>query len=572
MALQTKTWAVGDYAWGSWSNAYVLELALTEQSVSATDNTSLVGYALRLRSGSQNRFRCDVKSALTLAGQTIENTENVNLDYNMTYTLLSGTVTVEHNDDGSLTMPLEAAIYPNLSNPYAPPDMVISDTWSLTGIPRESTLSATAANIGEASTVVVSRGSDAFTHAIAVAFGAYTGWLTESGGLSATQTRFSKEVINFTLPESFYDQIPDAPDGVCTLTLTTYSGSTRIGAARTARFVATAAKSVCGPAASMTVTDTNAITAALTGDDTVLIRFCSDARCVLQASARKGASLVSATVAGQPVSLNGEGQAVVVLPGADVQTLTYTVTDSRGYSCSGQATAVVVPYERLTNNAVAARPGPTVNEAVLKLKGRVYTGSFGTAENTLTCRFRVETDGVLSDWQTVALTPADGSYSAEVTLTELDYQRAHLVHTEVTDAVSTAARTLTVHRGVPVFDWGQSDFAFHVPVSGSFLGPVGGAYIKSVPVYDGVRSFSVKTKFSAFDGAGDQRQTVLIMGSANYTPVLGMLTVNDKGVCSYSGAGNITAAPCDTSGGITVTLPAGSFDRFLLMSPELIEI
>lgn len=567
MALQTKTWTIGDLAWGSWSNAYELELVLTEESVSQVDNTSQVAYILQIRAGSQNRFWCDVKSTLALAGQTVENTENIYLDYNTTRVLLSGTVTVAHDDDGSLALPVEAAIYPNLSNTYAPPNMTISQTWPLTAIPRQSTLTATAANIEEVSTLVVQRHSDSFTHSIAVAFGSIRGWLTEGGALTGSAVRFSKEVVNFTLPESFYAQIPDDPSGVCTLTLTTYSGDTQIGTAQTASFTVTAARSRCDPTATLTVTDGNETTAALTGDPAVLVRFCSNARCVLTAAAKNGASPASATVAGQAVALE-DGVGVLDIPGIGLDAIPFTVTDSRGYSYSGKVTPAVIPYVKLTNNATAARLGPTENEAVLSLKGSVFTGAFGAAGNTLTCRCRVQTDGVWGDWQTAQVTAADGSYTGEVTLTGLSYQKSYRVETQVTDAVSTAAKILTVHEGVPVFDWGQSDFAFHVPVA--FDRSVSGLYLRSVRVW-GSSQFRLQTKYGSFNGTGDNRQTVFLFGSANGKLIGGIIGVNSAGGCYWSGTEGVSASAETDSGIITVTLPNGAYDILGLISAEFIK-
>lgn len=566
MALQTKTWTIGDLAWGSWSNAYELELILTEESVSQVDNTSRIAYILQLRSGSQNRFQCNVKSTLTLAGETVENTENIYLDYSTTRVLLSGTVTAQHGSDGSLDLPIEAAIYPNLSNPYAPPNMTISQTWALTVIPRESTLTATAANIEEVSTVVIRRHSDSFTHSIAVAFGSISGWMTEGGSLTDSAVRFSKEVVNFTLPESFYAQIPDDPSGVCTLTVTTWSGTTQIGSLQTAAFTVTAARSRCDPTASLTVTDSNEITAALTGNKAVLVRFCSDARCVLTAAAKNGASIVSATVAGQGVALE-DGVGVLDIPGIGLDAIPFTVTDSRGYSVTGKVTPTVVPYEKLTNNATAARLGPTENEAVLRLKGSVFTGSFGAAENTLSCRWRVETDGAYGDWQTLELVPADRSYSAEVTLAGLDYQKSHRVEAEVEDAVSTVSKTLTVHRGVPVFDWGQSDFVFHVPVG--FDQSVSGLYLRPVRVW-GTDRFCLQTKYTVFDGEGGNRQTVLLFGGAGGNLVSGVIGVNSAGVCSWSGTSGVRVEAGD-AGSITVILPGGAYDHLGVISAEYIK-
>ena len=56
MALQTQTFSTGDYAWHSWSNAYVISLTLTEVSTDVATNTSLVSYLFTISNTSNNRF------------------------------------------------------------------------------------------------------------------------------------------------------------------------------------------------------------------------------------------------------------------------------------------------------------------------------------------------------------------------------------------------------------------------------------------------------------------------------------------------------------------------------------
>ena len=135
MSLQEKTFSWGSYSYGSESNAYVLELTLTENSTSVEGNTSSVDYTLVLKSGNQNRFQGDVTSSLKLNGVLVASkTENKYLDYNSTWTLLSGTTDVKHNSDGSLNMPIEVSIDTTDSNQYAPPDKTLNWSWELTKI------------------------------------------------------------------------------------------------------------------------------------------------------------------------------------------------------------------------------------------------------------------------------------------------------------------------------------------------------------------------------------------------------------------------------------------------------
>ena len=62
-----------------------------------------------------------------------------------------------------------------------------------------------------------------------------------------TATKITATSIGFSLPSSWYAQIPNSTQGTCTLTITTYSGTTQIGSAQTATFVARVDSLVSSP-------------------------------------------------------------------------------------------------------------------------------------------------------------------------------------------------------------------------------------------------------------------------------------------------------------------------------------
>lgn len=136
MALQTYTWSTGDYAYQSWSNGYKIHLKLTEESI--TGNASVISYVFSISNTNNNRFYQNGYSwDISIGGQTIP-IRNFNFyvyPYNVTQTIASGQITVEHNGNGTLNMPFNVSI-PNVKadNRYAPPDMYIASTWALTPI------------------------------------------------------------------------------------------------------------------------------------------------------------------------------------------------------------------------------------------------------------------------------------------------------------------------------------------------------------------------------------------------------------------------------------------------------
>ena len=460
-----------------------------------------------------------------------------------------GTLRVYHNDaDGKKTVEvrLTTAIYTS-------DEITASGNWELEPIARASEISMTDANIESAATVVVSRKNAAFTHSIAYRFGSLQGYLDAGGNPVAEEVKFTKTTLNFTLPESFYSQIPDDPSGQGSLTCSTYSGTTLIGTG-TCGFTATAAQSRCGPRLEAVVVDGNPVSVALTGDENTLIRFVSVARCYATAQAQKSAGITQLSVDGQ--SFSGE---YLDISGTVRDSYTVTARDSRGYSASCTVHRTLIPYVALTANPGVSRTSPTSDKVTLTLRGNCYKGSFGAAENTLQVK-------CLCNGQEQVLEPqwnGDHSYTAQLLLTGLDYTRSYPVEVTVTDAVTAVTKTVTVQPGLPVFDWGKSDFSFHVPVtapsiSGVFLGT------RRVWVESG---FSFQSKYTGWTSEGGNRQSIFLFGNANNLPVSGVIGIESNGSVWWSGSEGVSVEAED-AGRIRVNLGRTAYDYFTLLSAE----
>ena len=460
MAIQTKTFSMGSFdRYTGTSKGYILDLILTEESVDTAANTSLVSYKLQLRSGSSNRFDWELTGTLFLDGREVATaTAEHYLDYNATWVLLQGQATIPHNGDGSMEMGFWATVTPwNGGTQYTPPQMTLEDSMVLTAIPRASTIAATGAYIEDTATIVVARKGSNYTHSVRYQFGSLTGYLADATGtLTDTQTRLDATTLLFPIPASFYTQIPNAPSGVCQLTCTTYAGSTQIGDPQTASFTVTASPLRCAPSVHGIVEDVDQDTLALSGDPKTLILGWSTALCDPQATAKNGATITSLTLNGTAIS------GIVQLPNVTTGVFTLRATDSRGYRSEYTVPDLtIIPYVPISYTAQAARTDPTGGSATLTLTGKWYPGHFGIRNNALTCRYRVNGGA----WTSAAVTTDGENFTVQAGLTGLDYRLAHPVEIQVSDHIQTLSKSVTVNKGVPVFDWGAEDFAFHVPVS-----------------------------------------------------------------------------------------------------------
>ena len=70
----------------------------------------------------------------------------------------------------------------------------------------------------------------------------------------------------------------------------------------------------------------------------------------------------------------------------------------------------------------------------------------------------------------------NGKYSAELKLSGLDYRKVFTITIRVSDRLEIVEKQLTLKKGSPVFDWGEGDFAFHVPVQMDENLNVGGSF------------------------------------------------------------------------------------------------
>lgn len=214
------------------------------------------------------------------------------------------------------------------------------------------------------------------------------------------------------------------------------------------------------PIISATIVDTNERTLQLTGDENTLVRYRSDAVVTLTTAALKGATITSTTVSCGDVTLTDSG----MIEGVTSGTFTLTVTDSRKKTTTVTIEKNLVDYVALTCSLENSRPDGT-GRITLQATGVFFNGSYGAIDNALTvlCQHKVS-GGNFGDWQEMTVTPNGNSYTATIDITGLDYQAAYVFRCLAVDKLDTVPTDEMPVKAVPVFDWGEEDFNFNVPV------------------------------------------------------------------------------------------------------------
>lgn len=222
------------------------------------------------------------------------------------------------------------------------------------------------------------------------------------------------------------------------------------------------------PTLSPTVEDINAITLALTGDKNKLIRYYSNASYKINGVADEGATIVSQSVTnGGQVKTAASG----VMYAVEHDNFVFNVTDSRGLTTEKVVTKTMIPYFKLSCD-LNANVASTDGVISYTIKGSYYNGSFGAVSNSLTIQYRYKKSGdEYSAWgyldgNTLKFDDLYRTYTAtgSLMIPNFDYKTSYAIQVKVADKLASIESNEYSVRLYPVFDWGENDFNFNVPV------------------------------------------------------------------------------------------------------------
>ena len=317
---------------------YRLQIAWSVGSQSVANNTSSVTAKVQLVStGSSYTINSSASKSgsLTINGTKYTFTFTAALSGNQTKTLFTKTVTVAHNADGTKTCSFSATagINVTLSGTYYG-NVTASGSGVFDTIPRASTISSVTSSVainGEnAVTVNISRKASAFTHTVVFKFGSYSKTTTGVG----TST-------SYAIPTSWMNAMPSATSGTATVTVTTYSGSTKIGSAVSASFKVTVPASVVPTISGVTISEAVAGLAAQFGG---YVQSKSKLSVAITAAGVYGSTIKSYKTTIQGASFTARSFTSGVLAKSGTSTITITATDSRGRTASTTRSLTVIAY------------------------------------------------------------------------------------------------------------------------------------------------------------------------------------------------------------------------------------
>lgn len=466
---------VSVYAPASSTYDYLIEVAVREESTSVDTNKSrlyleadITGRGIRFE-GSEAQtlsvFWYDAKNGYILgASKTYTSVRQNELNQ------ITGYIDVPHNDDGTLSGYAFTRWEKSGSNSFVPPTTEVIANLTLTTIPRKSTATISGTpNIGSQITINTNRKSNSFTHTLSYSFGNLSGQI-------ATNVDDS---TNWTIPTTFYAQIPNATSGTMTITCTTYNGSTSVGSTTTNVTVyvnTNTAKSTLNTPTFTIDSTTNSKTgttnkyinnfSTISVTCTATNSYSSPIKTISLIGVKSGAETIietktySSTATSQTATFSNKTK-------LNYDSLRIRATDTRNISSNNASVGItVIAYVPVTSDSspTIVRTTQTGSQAkITSFKGNFWQGSFGSVTNALTIQWRYRVSGgSYSSLYTIpagSITKSGSTYTiSNYTFTNgttsdlFTYTSLYDIEFTVKDSLQTAPLvTYRLSRGVPNF-------------------------------------------------------------------------------------------------------------------------
>lgn len=311
----------------------------------------------------------------------------------------------------------------------------------LTTIPRKSEItSAAAVTLGKACGVTWTPLSASFQYKLNFTLGDWshtTDYITPNTTALYTYT-------GYTIPIEVAEQIPNAATGDMTVSLYTYSGSTKVGEAA-ADFVVTVPEN-----ADTIPAVTNLV---LTADSSpftgVFVQGNSKVQAAFDGTGRYGSTIVSKKMIVEGKTYTGEYISDYIIGYGDIK-VTVAVTDTRGFTGTAEGTIYVCAYskpqvkvslcQRCNENGEADDSGTCLMITASRSYSKVVSGE---QKNQCVLRYRYAKQGAtLPEWTTLLTADAEKDTVENLLLqVNLAKDAIYIVEVGVIDTVGSTSET-----------------------------------------------------------------------------------------------------------------------------------
>lgn len=394
-----------------WSNndrGYRIRLWIDQTSQNIAGNSSQVRVRLALLNTTTTFAQYNCSAYVDLNGQRLNWSGAPSMTgYNSTIMLIDQTITVGHNADGTKSFGLMASF--SGSGGWSPGTLTIGgNAFTLTTIPRSSSVSVSSGVIGSAVTININRQSSSFKHTVRYQWAGKSGTIASNVDTSTT----------WTIPLDFANDIPNSTSGTGTIYVDTYSGSTKTGTQSTT-LTASVPASMKPTFTGVTLADHNTVAQSLIPGNT-FIQVISNIKVTFNGGAGSYGSTITgykAEIVGKNQTTNVNGGTLGIMNYNGTITIRASVSDSRGrWSDTRDVTVTVLEYFAPALSFSIARTGSTSSTLTVTRNARVAPLTVGGAQkNTMTLSFKVARLGTTT--YTADTGPAAGSWTSLASLT-----------------------------------------------------------------------------------------------------------------------------------------------------------
>lgn len=369
-----------------WSNndrSYYLRLWVDQVSQNTTDNSSQVRVRLALTNGAHTFSDYDCSASVTVDGQTLSWSGRPSmLSQNSSIMLIDRTVTIRHENDGRKSFSLSATF--SGGGGWSPGTLTISsNSFTLSTIPRSSSVKVGAGVIGSAITININRQNPSFKHTVRYKWAGKSGTIASNVDTSAI----------WSIPLDFANDIPNSASGTGTIFVDTYSGSTKTGTQSTT-FTASVPGNVKPTFSGVVLSDLNGAAQNLISNSDIFIQVISNIKVVFNgAKGTYGSSITGyrAEIVGKNQATSSNGGSLGIMNYNGTIKIRARVSDSRGrWSDTREVSVTVLEYFAPALSFSIARTGSTSSTLTVTRNAKIAPLTVsGSQKNTMALTFKV---------------------------------------------------------------------------------------------------------------------------------------------------------------------------------------
>lgn len=388
-----------------WSNndrGYRIRLWIDQVSQDKVANTSQVRFQLALLNTTATFAQYQCSAYIDFEGQRLNWSGSPSvLGWYQTIPLIDQTVTINHDSDGKKTFSFSAQF--NGSGGWSPSTLTISgNSFTLTDIPRLSSVSVDAGTIGSSVTININRQSSSFKHTVRYA------WANKSGTIASNVDTST----TWTIPLDFANDFPNSETGTGTIYVDTYSEGTMIGT-QSATLTASVPASMKPTFTGVSLSDSNTAARNVVQNANTFIQIMSNIKVSFNgASGSYGSNITGyrAEIVGKNQTTNVNGGTLGIMNYNGTITVRASVSDSRGrWSDTKDVTVTVLEYFAPSLSFSVVRTGSTSSTLEIIRNARIAPLIVnGIQKNTMKLTFKVSPYG--KDAYTTDTGPASGEW------------------------------------------------------------------------------------------------------------------------------------------------------------------